>query len=277
MNWLKAFRPGLFEYFGSPEDLDRLEIPDFAPGPSEVVEKRELAEAVLQAVASLPPKYRVPLTMFHLDGLSYRKVSDFLDIPLGTTKSLISRARQMLRPALGAYAAETMGKAIEEVFTEHKLPREFVSKVLEGFEKPLWDEGQSSSFMAVLTAAMHAIGEDVSFDYLMGVSGAAFRLQIAQPTWCPSAPSAGVGFNCIDPAMKALGRTLVWLSAKEDDTEAIKKRREGIVQSINKGHPVLFGYEECGIIVGYQEGGKKFLYRPYGDNTDNYSPIKKWD
>ena len=125
MNWLKAFRPGLFEQLGTLEDLDSLNIPDFAPSPSEVAEKRELAAAVLKAIASLPPKYRVPLTMFHLDGLSYQKVADFLDIPIGTTKSLIHRARKMLKPALSAYVMEEVNSMVQEVFNEHKLPPEF--------------------------------------------------------------------------------------------------------------------------------------------------------
>jgi RNA polymerase sigma-70 factor (ECF subfamily) len=129
MNWLKAFRPGLFEQFGSLEDLDGLGIPDFAPGPAEITEKRELAEAVLQAVATLPPKYRIPLTMFHLDGLSYQKVADFLDIPMGTTKSLIHRARKMLKPTLNTYVMEEVDSMIQEVFDEHKLPPEFIRDV----------------------------------------------------------------------------------------------------------------------------------------------------
>ncbi|GAG17750.1 unnamed protein product, partial [marine sediment metagenome] len=36
MNWLKAFRPGLFEQLDGRVDPDRLEIPDFQPGPLEV-------------------------------------------------------------------------------------------------------------------------------------------------------------------------------------------------------------------------------------------------
>jgi RNA polymerase sigma-70 factor (ECF subfamily) len=71
MNWLKTYKPGLFEQIEGRVDLDKLAIPDFRPGPSEVVEKRELADAVLRAVDSLPPKYRLPLSMFHLNGLSY--------------------------------------------------------------------------------------------------------------------------------------------------------------------------------------------------------------
>ena len=44
--------------------------------------------------------------MFHLDGLSYQKVADFLDIPLGTAKSLIHRAQEKLRAALPAALAK---------------------------------------------------------------------------------------------------------------------------------------------------------------------------
>ncbi|NIR03228.1 MAG: hypothetical protein GTN78_24015, partial [Gemmatimonadales bacterium] len=81
MNWLKSFRPRLFQRLDGQADLEALEIPDFEPGPPEVLERRELAEAVHRAVASLPEKYRMPLAMFHLDGLSYQKIADFLDIP----------------------------------------------------------------------------------------------------------------------------------------------------------------------------------------------------
>ncbi|MHC4676563.1 MAG: RNA polymerase sigma factor [Planctomycetota bacterium] len=125
MNWLKAFRPGLFEQFGSLEDINSLDLPDFTPGPPEIAERRELAETVLKAVAELPPKYRVPLTMFHLDGLSYQKVADFLDAPIGTIKYWIHRARQMLKPALSAYIAEEVNSMVQEVFNQHKLPPEF--------------------------------------------------------------------------------------------------------------------------------------------------------
>ena len=49
MNWLKTFRPGLFKHLDGKVDLDSLEVPDFRPGPAEITEKRELAEAVLKA------------------------------------------------------------------------------------------------------------------------------------------------------------------------------------------------------------------------------------
>ncbi|KKL28444.1 hypothetical protein LCGC14_2375080, partial [marine sediment metagenome] len=123
MNWMKAFRPKIWQQLDG-LDLDRLEI-DFQPGPPEVLARRELADAVLAAIASLPPKYRVPLTMFHLDGLSYKKVADFLDIPLGAVKGLIHRARKQLKAALPAAIAGKMAPTVQEVFNEHKLPPAF--------------------------------------------------------------------------------------------------------------------------------------------------------
>lgn len=130
MNWLQAYRPQLFSQLDGKVDLDTLEIPDFRPGPPEVVEQRALAEAVRRAVEALPPKYRVPLTMFHLNGLSYQKVADFLDIPLGTAKSLISRARAKLKDSLAAYITEEVTPVVQEVFDEHKLPAEFGLRVI---------------------------------------------------------------------------------------------------------------------------------------------------
>jgi len=129
MNWLRAFRPGLFRQLDGQVDLESLEIPDFHPGPAEEAERHELADAVLAAVAALPPKYRVPLTMFHLDGLSYQKVADFLDVPLGTAKSLIHRARGKLKELIPDEVAAEVVPTLAEVFDEHKLPAGFAEEI----------------------------------------------------------------------------------------------------------------------------------------------------
>jgi|GEM_PF-159217 len=129
MNWLRSFRPGLFKHLDGKVDVERLEIPDFTPGPPEVLQKRELADAVMEAINSLPAKYRVPLTMFHLNGLSYQKVADFLDIPLGTAKSMIHRAREKLRTALAPVVGKEITPMIQEVLNEHKLPKKFVERL----------------------------------------------------------------------------------------------------------------------------------------------------
>src|SRR2546427_393535 len=64
MDWLRTFRPEAYRAMGEPGDVDAVQEVD--AGPVEAVEKKELAEVVLGAIAKLPAKYRIPITMFHL-------------------------------------------------------------------------------------------------------------------------------------------------------------------------------------------------------------------
>ena len=49
------------------------------------------------AMADMDIKYRVPLTLFYLDGFSMKETARLLGLPEGTVKSRISRARDKLR------------------------------------------------------------------------------------------------------------------------------------------------------------------------------------
>ena len=60
------------------------------------------ADAALQeALFSLPPKYRVPLTLTCLDGYTMREAARMLGVPEGTVKARVHRARQQLKELLG--------------------------------------------------------------------------------------------------------------------------------------------------------------------------------
>lgn len=154
------------------------------------------------------------------------------------------------------------------------------TKVIKGVERLQWGKGQENTFIGALTVAMRAIGEDVTYDYLMGVSGAAFRLHFHQPDWCPSSPDATCGFDHSEPVMKALGYTADGIHSDKDKPEEVKKVREAIVQSIDKGHPVvaidLINVPDWGVIVGYSDSGKEFLCRTYYDKIEEYSKAEKW-
>ena len=123
---LRTFRPELYRTMGVPNNADGLEaIPDSETAtPFEQILNNELSEVVLAAINDLPRKYRIPLTLFHLKGLSYKKVADFLEIPIGTVKTLINRAREKLRPALASYAQEVL-PMVRKVLDENRLTDEF--------------------------------------------------------------------------------------------------------------------------------------------------------
>ncbi len=267
MNWLKAFRPGLFEQLDGRVDLDTLEVPDFSPGPAEVVEKRDLAEAVRRAIAGLPAKYRMPLTMFHLNGLSYQKVADFLDIPLGTAKSLIHRARQKLKLALASYAAEEMAPMVQEVFNEHKLPEEFAQRVLDNVPS-LRRVDKFCTFAGALEAALAVTEHPYSYTDLLGFSGLAFRARWwskpEPPRWCPSSAVGEMEEEAL-AVEKATGWTLRYDFVRPDDAPQMEKLTSRFVGSVNCGRPALAydAGQTMGVVYGYGEGGKILFMRSY--------------
>ncbi|HEX4574441.1 MAG TPA: sigma-70 family RNA polymerase sigma factor [Gemmatimonadales bacterium] len=70
-----------------------------APGetPLQEVEARELGGAIEQAIAKLRPEYRACILLRHVEGHSYEEIARILDLPLGTVKTFIHRARNELR------------------------------------------------------------------------------------------------------------------------------------------------------------------------------------
>jgi len=60
-------------------------------------ERREVQEKVRELISELPPIYRTAITLRHIQGLSYKEISEILGQPLGTTKSTILRAREQLK------------------------------------------------------------------------------------------------------------------------------------------------------------------------------------
>ena len=66
----------------------------------EEVLMNERKNAVHSAIAKLRPEYRTVIILRDIDGLSYDEIAGVLNIPLGTVKSYISRAREELRTTL---------------------------------------------------------------------------------------------------------------------------------------------------------------------------------
>lgn len=77
------------------EILDTL--PDATYDPAKTVEQRKLVQDILDAVRGLPEIYRNILIMREINELSYEEVAEILGISIGTVKSRISRARDLVR------------------------------------------------------------------------------------------------------------------------------------------------------------------------------------
>ncbi|MBI4299523.1 MAG: sigma-70 family RNA polymerase sigma factor [Chloroflexi bacterium] len=75
----------------------------------EVVENREMEKTVARAILSMPTHYRSPLLLRHISGLSYEEMTQVLDMPLGTVKTRLHRARELLSARLRLEGVEGIG------------------------------------------------------------------------------------------------------------------------------------------------------------------------
>ncbi|MHA1112050.1 MAG: hypothetical protein ACTSRE_13160 [Promethearchaeota archaeon] len=133
-----------------------------------------------------------------------------------------------------------------------------------------WGISGESSFMGALARIMEYHNEYVDYIDLMGFSGAAFRINIMQPDWCPSAPDM---FPRLHFA-KYFGYKLTpYFNHTKDKAKRSEKQKEFsklIKKEIGKNHPVLaidlVQVPEWGIITGFK---RTDLYcRTYYDGID---------
>jgi RNA polymerase sigma-70 factor (ECF subfamily) len=77
-----------------------LQISDRTETPLEELEARELGGAIEVAIGQLRPEYRACILLRHVEGRPYEEIAEMLNLPLGTVKTYIHRARNELRQAL---------------------------------------------------------------------------------------------------------------------------------------------------------------------------------
>ncbi|MGQ0723524.1 MAG: sigma-70 family RNA polymerase sigma factor [Candidatus Eiseniibacteriota bacterium] len=84
----------------SGEDGPTRELRDSARGPGEELELRQRSAILADCLAKLPEAHRMILVLRHQRELSYDEIAVALDLPLGTVKARIHRAREAFRKIL---------------------------------------------------------------------------------------------------------------------------------------------------------------------------------
>ena len=67
-----------------------------------------MGDEVTTAINSLPLDFRTVILLCDIEGFTYEEISKIVDIPIGTVRSRLFRARNMLKEKLKAYA-ESLG------------------------------------------------------------------------------------------------------------------------------------------------------------------------
>lgn len=76
------------------------QIEDDGPGPAEEAERNARETAMQRALNKIPEYQKSMLIMYHVENLTYEEIADSLDLPIGTVKSRLNRARLSLRELL---------------------------------------------------------------------------------------------------------------------------------------------------------------------------------
>ena len=100
--------------FASTEDKDETfrvavdQINDDTP--ESVLAAKEIAAAVNSGLLALPLDLRQALTLREIEGLSYEEIAAVMDCPLGTVRSRIFRARELISAKLKPMLERQTGK-----------------------------------------------------------------------------------------------------------------------------------------------------------------------
>jgi len=102
----KRARPqrSLDEVIALDESSVARQFEDGTPGPDEIAEGSERRTALERAIHTLPEAQRAVIVLYHSQGLSYDEIAEITNLPMGTVKSKLNRARLALRDRLAPIA-----------------------------------------------------------------------------------------------------------------------------------------------------------------------------
>jgi RNA polymerase sigma factor (sigma-70 family) len=259
-----------------PMDAAALEAPSRKPTPAQAVQRREMQEAVLQAIRDLPENEREVTTLFYINGYSMAEVGEFLEAPVATVKRRLHSARSKLR--------ERMTDMVEKTLKQNAPGDDFAEKVqktIAGVPELDWRKGKLCTAWGAAEAATAVTEHPCKYSDLMGFSGVAFRLRWSNRDtatgWCGSCCIGELPEEA-GAMMKATGWSLPcdaqW-GNPHPDFDAIWNR---IVASIGAGRPVI-AYDDhldMAVIYGYEEEGRMLLFRDYyRGNALHALPVEK--
>lgn len=84
----------------SAEDDPLKRMSDGSPLPDEYAEARDLSFRLAGEIDRLPALYGTILSLYHLEGMSYNEIREIMQLPEGTVKSYLFRARRLLKERL---------------------------------------------------------------------------------------------------------------------------------------------------------------------------------
>ncbi len=105
--WIATIAYRMAVNFAKKKKLNQVDLDEVVFVPDEdvgVTEREDMKEFILKLVDQLPINYKTVLTLFYLDGFSYPEIVDITNMPEGTVKNYIHRARVKLKKIVEDHA-----------------------------------------------------------------------------------------------------------------------------------------------------------------------------
>jgi RNA polymerase sigma-70 factor (ECF subfamily) len=84
----------------TPQEKSLDTVSDCSIRPDQIVEGREVFSLLQSEIERMPVHYRTIITLYHLDQMSYKEIGEMMELPEGTVKSYLFRARKLLKERL---------------------------------------------------------------------------------------------------------------------------------------------------------------------------------
>ena len=97
-NTVIDFRRKKKQEFVSIDEMET-ELPDIVTPENEYLEKEHKSE-LMNAINALPDMYKMPIVLYHLEGMSYQEISSILGVSMSKIKNRIFRGRKLLKDEL---------------------------------------------------------------------------------------------------------------------------------------------------------------------------------
>ena len=80
--------------------LEERDVPDEQADPARQVQQHQRQQMVHNALQELNAEHRAVVVLYDLNGFSYQEIAQMLELPVGTVKSRLNRARLILKDLL---------------------------------------------------------------------------------------------------------------------------------------------------------------------------------
>ena len=87
-------------------DEKKFELPDKSIKPDRAASVRILDENIQNAIDTLQNKYKESLILRDIEGMSYKQIAEITNVPVGTVKSRVNRARKKLQKKLKGHSPD---------------------------------------------------------------------------------------------------------------------------------------------------------------------------